>query len=46
QEEKELPLNRLAQPHESAELVIFLLRDNSKFMTGGLIPIDGGYTAQ
>ncbi|MFV9972619.1 MAG: SDR family NAD(P)-dependent oxidoreductase [Francisella endosymbiont of Hyalomma asiaticum] len=46
QEEKEFPLNRIAQPQEIAELVIFLLSDKSKFMTGGLIPIDGGYTAQ
>lgn len=46
QEEKEFPLNRIAQPQEIAELVIFLLSNKSKFMTGGLIPIDGGYTAQ
>ncbi|MDE5022761.1 SDR family oxidoreductase, partial [Francisella tularensis subsp. holarctica] len=45
QEENEFPLNRIAQPQELAELVIFLLSDKSKFMTGGLIPIDGGYTA-
>ncbi|ASG67994.1 short-chain dehydrogenase [Francisella halioticida] len=45
-EEKEFPLQRIAQPEEVANLVYFLLSDKSKFMTGGLIPIDGGYTAQ
>jgi NAD(P)-dependent dehydrogenase (short-subunit alcohol dehydrogenase family) len=45
-EEQEFPLQRIAQPEEVANLVYFLLSDKSKFMTGGLIPIDGGYTAQ
>lgn len=45
-EELEFPLQRIAQPEEVANLVYFLLSDKSKFMTGGLIPIDGGYTAQ
>ncbi|WP_150468208.1 SDR family NAD(P)-dependent oxidoreductase [Francisella sp. SYW-9] len=45
-EEEEFPLQRIAQPEEVANLVYFLLSDKSKFMTGGLIPIDGGYTAQ
>ena len=45
-EEQEFPLGRIAKPEEVAELVLFLLSDKSKFMTGGLIPIDGGYTAQ
>jgi len=45
-EEQEFPLGRIANPDEVAELVSFLLGDKSKFMTGGLIPIDGGYTAQ
>lgn len=45
-EKKEFPLQRIAQPEEVANLVCFLLSDKSKFMTGGLIPIDGGYTAQ
>ena len=45
-EEKEFPLCRIAKPEEIAELVSFLLGSKSKFMTGGLIPIDGGYTAQ
>lgn len=46
EEQKEFPLNRIASPQEVADLVFFLLSDKNKFMTGGLIPIDGGYTAQ
>lgn len=47
QEEESLqPLNRLGQPQEVAELVLFLASDKAKFITGSLQVIDGGYTAQ
>lgn len=47
QEEESLqPLNRLGQPNEVAELVMFLASDKSTFITGSLQVIDGGYTAQ
>jgi len=47
QEESDLqPLGRLGQPEEVAELVLFLASDKSKFITGSLQVIDGGYTAQ
>lgn len=47
QEEANLqPLNRLGQPEEVAELVLFLASDKAKFITGSLQVIDGGYTAQ
>lgn len=47
QEEAALqPLNRLGQPEEVAELVLFLASDRAKFITGSLQVIDGGYTAQ
>ena len=45
-EEKLQPLNRLGQPEEVAELVLFLASDKAKFITGSLQVIDGGYTAQ
>ncbi|WP_077338155.1 SDR family NAD(P)-dependent oxidoreductase [Pseudocolwellia agarivorans] len=47
QEEANLqPLGRLGQPEEVAELVLFLASDKSRFITGSLQVIDGGYTAQ
>lgn len=46
QEESLQPLNRLGQPEEVAELVLFLASDKAKFITGSLQVIDGGYTAQ
>ncbi|RUS68563.1 hypothetical protein EGW08_023675, partial [Elysia chlorotica] len=46
EEASEFPLGRIANPKEVADLVYFLLSDKSEFMTGSLIPIDGGYTAK
>lgn len=46
EEEALQPLNRLGQPDEVAELVLFLASDKAKFITGSLQVIDGGYTAQ
>lgn len=45
-EKKLQPLQRLGQPEEVAELVLFLASDKAKFITGSLQVIDGGYTAQ
>lgn len=36
-------LKRPGQPSDIAGLVEFLLGDSSKFMTGGVINIDGGW---
>lgn len=38
-------LNRVGQPEEVAELVVYLASDRAAFMTGGAYPIDGGITA-
>lgn len=38
------PLNRFADPEEIADLVVFLASDSSTFVTGGVYPIDGGWT--
>ena len=40
------PMGRMATREEVANLVAFLLSDESGFSTGGFYPVDGGYTAQ
>ncbi|EKT55688.1 SDR family NAD(P)-dependent oxidoreductase [Providencia sneebia] len=40
------PMVRMATREEIAKTVAFLLSDESSFMTGAFIPVDGGYTAQ
>ncbi|GAL66776.1 SDR family NAD(P)-dependent oxidoreductase [Jejuia pallidilutea] len=41
----QIPLGRYAEPHEVADLVLFLASDESKFITGTTNPIDGGMLA-
>lgn len=43
---KQLPMGRLGKDIEIANLICYLLSDQSTFMTGTIVPIDGGYTAQ
>ena len=38
------PMGRLAQPEEIAEMVIYLASDDSAFMTGQALVIDGGWS--
>lgn len=45
-EAQEQPIGRIGLPEEIAELAYFLNQGNTKFITGALIPIDGGYTAK
>lgn len=40
------PLGRFSSPEEVAGIVTFLLSDAAANVTGTIIPIDGGYTAQ
>ncbi|MGB8186195.1 MAG: SDR family oxidoreductase [Pseudolabrys sp.] len=42
----EIPLARMGHPEEVAALCVYLLSDESAFMTGALVPIDGGLTAR
>ena len=40
-----LPMSRVASPDEIAQAVLFLASDESGFMTGQLMVVDGGHTA-
>lgn len=35
-------LGRAGRPEEVANLVVFLMSDKSSYMTGNVVPIDGG----
>ncbi len=41
--EKSIPLGRLAEPEEFADLVVFLASERASYITGATIPVDGGY---
>ena len=40
-----VPMARLGSPGEVAEVLAFLASDASSFMTGAVVPVDGGLTA-
>ena len=43
---EKLPLKRVGQPEEVAQVVSFLCSEAASFITGALMNIDGGYTIQ
>ena len=40
------PLGRMAEPEEIARSIRFLASDDASFVTGAVLPTDGGYTAR
>jgi NAD(P)-dependent dehydrogenase (short-subunit alcohol dehydrogenase family) len=38
------PIRRFGQPEEIAETAVFLCSDEARFLTGAVLPVDGGYT--
>ncbi|CAB4866069.1 MAG: glucose 1-dehydrogenase [Actinobacteria bacterium] len=40
------PIGRLSEPHEQATVALFLASDDSSYVTGHALLVDGGYTAQ
>lgn len=40
------PIGRLGEADEVADAVLFLAGDTAKFITGIILPVDGGYTAK
>ena len=40
------PIGRLGEPREVAEVIAFLASDAASFVTGAVLPVDGGYLAQ
>ena len=40
------PIGRLGDPSEVANAILFLASDEASFVTGTILPVDGGYLAQ
>lgn len=46
EENSDFPLGRIAEPSEIAAAVYFLASEDASFITGCLLPVDGGLTAR
>ncbi len=42
---KQIPLGRIGKPEDVAQLALFLASDESSWLTGAALPLDGGLTA-
>jgi NAD(P)-dependent dehydrogenase (short-subunit alcohol dehydrogenase family) len=39
----QLPIKRLGRPEEVAQVIAFLLSDDASYVSGVIIPVDGGW---
>jgi NAD(P)-dependent dehydrogenase (short-subunit alcohol dehydrogenase family) len=39
-------VGRLGEPEEVANAILFLASEEATFITGAILPVDGGYLAQ
>jgi NAD(P)-dependent dehydrogenase (short-subunit alcohol dehydrogenase family) len=40
------PTGRIGEPAEVASAIVFLATDEASFITGTVLPVDGGFVAQ
>jgi NAD(P)-dependent dehydrogenase (short-subunit alcohol dehydrogenase family) len=41
-----IPLGRWATPEDIAPAIAWLLSDDARYVTGAVVPVDGGYLAR
>ena len=44
--ERDIPIQRMAQPAEMADAIIYFVEDRNTYITGQLIAVDGGFTSK
>lgn len=44
--QRKVPLGRMGRPEEQAEVAVFLASELSSYVTGAIIPVDGGWSSQ
>ena len=41
-----IPMGRWGTPEDVADVIAFLLSDDARYVTGAVIPVDGGYLSR